>query len=116
MQRLRCCLHCYARCLCWLRIAAASTAAVVDPSGAMIANATVQAVDRAKDILLREAATGSDGLFRLQPLQPGTYTIRVRAPGIKELVQRDVVLDPSHVLDLGEMKTSLGAEQWKIGS
>src|SRR5919198_4863627 len=49
---------------------------VTDSQGAVIAGATVQAVDDAKGVVVRDTTSNSEGLFVLQPLQPGVYTVR----------------------------------------
>src|ERR1700687_5021463 len=49
---------------------------VTDAQGAVIAGASVQAIDQAKATVARQVTTSGDGLFVLQPLDPGIYTIR----------------------------------------
>ena len=87
---------------------------VVDPQGGVIPGATVMAVDEAKGVVMRDTTTGPDGLFLLQPLQPGTYTIRVNAKGMKDLESKGVVLDSRQVLSLGELRLSMGATTERI--
>ena len=81
---------------------------VVDSAGAVIAGATVQAVDQSKGNVVRETTTGSDGLFVLQPLSTGVYKVIVRARGMKELNKNEVHLDPYQKLDLGQLATAIG--------
>src|SRR5215472_2849474 len=81
----------------------------VDQQGAVVPGATVQAVDQQQGIVVRETTTDANGLFSLQPLQPGTYTLRVRAKGMRELRELDLRLDSRQVLGLGEVKLSIGA-------
>ena len=83
-------------------------ATVVDSAGAVIAGATVQAMDQAKGNVVRQTTTGADGLFVLQPLPSGVYRIIVRAKGMKELNRNDVHLDPYQKVDLGQLPTALG--------
>ena len=52
---------------------------VTDAQGAVIAGANVQALDQEKGVVARDATTNSEGIFVLQPLQPGNYTIKVQA-------------------------------------
>lgn len=85
------------------------TGTVVDPAGAVISDASVQAVDQGKGTVVFEIKTDADGLFRLGPLQPGTYSIHVRANGMKELRTKGLVLDSSQVLGVGELKLSVGS-------
>ena len=82
---------------------------VTDAQGAVIPGATVQAIDQAKGAVARQVTTSGDGLFILQALQPGTYTIRVQAKGMKGLERKDLVLDNRQVLGLGELKLQVGA-------
>ena len=81
---------------------------VVDSAGAVIAGATVQAVDQSKGNVVRQTTTGADGLFVLQPLPTGLYKIIVRANGMKELNRNDVHLDPYQKVDLGQLPTAIG--------
>lgn len=82
---------------------------VVDPSGAVIPGASVQAVDQTKGIVAADTKTDPDGRFQLQPLQPGTYTVSVHAANMKQLSKRDITLDPRQVLGLGTLGMSVGA-------
>ncbi len=82
---------------------------VTDAQGAVIAGATVQAVDLEKGVVARDATTNSEGIFVLQPLQPGTYTIQVQSKGMKNLQRTGVVLDNRQVLSLGELRLAIGS-------
>jgi len=82
---------------------------VVDPQARVIPGATVKAIDEEKGIVIRDTITTVDGRFLLQPLDPGTYTIRVSAKGMKDLEDRGVTLDSRQVLGLGELTMALGA-------
>src|SRR5437660_1162033 len=64
---------------------------VTDPSGAVVAGATVTAVNTATGAE-RSAVSSSTGTFDFQALQPGTYTISVDAKGFKKAVSRDIVV------------------------
>ncbi len=54
--------------------------AIVDPSGARVAGATVTATAKGFS-LTRSVQTNSQGEFRIEPLPPGNYEIKVEAPG-----------------------------------
>src|SRR5215469_10195522 len=82
---------------------------VVDQQGAVIAGARVEALDQEKGVVIRITTTGAEGLFNLQPLQPGIYTVRVHANGMKELSRPDLRLDSRQVMALGELRVALGA-------
>src|SRR5437868_6151208 len=64
---------------------------VTDPSGAVVAGATVTVVNAATGAE-RSAISNSTGTFDFQALQPGTYTISVDAKGFKKAVSRDIVV------------------------
>ena len=85
------------------------TGTVVDAAGAVIAGAKVQAVDQSKSVVVRQTTTGAEGFFRLEPLQPGTYSVHVEAGGMKGLDRRDVFLDSNQVLGLGQIAMQVGA-------
>jgi Carboxypeptidase regulatory-like domain/TonB-dependent Receptor Plug Domain len=105
-------------CLCALPALAQNSGSisgtVVDPQGAVIPGATVQAVDQAKGNVVIETVTGADGLFDLQPLQPSTYTIVVKAKGMKELRHAGVVLDPYSRLGIGQLQTAVGGSSEQV--
>ena len=81
---------------------------VVDSQGAVIAGASVQAIDQEKGTVARDTRSGAEGLFLLQPLQPGTYSVHIKAPGMKELVRDGLKLDPYQKLDLGQVGMAVG--------
>ena len=64
------------------------TGTVIDPSGAVVPNATVTATNNATNNATNEKTTqnsSSSGVFTLSPLNPGTYTVTFSAPGFKTL-------------------------------
>jgi len=64
---------------------------VVDPTGAVIPEATVTVRNVATNET-RTTMTTSDGLYRIPNLLPGTYTVRVEKSGFKTSVTSDVIL------------------------
>src|SRR5437588_5454346 len=64
---------------------------VTDPSGAVVAGATVTVTNAATGAE-RSAESNSQGVFDFQTLQPGKYTITVEAKGFKKAVSRDIVV------------------------
>lgn len=52
---------------------------VKDPSGAVIASATVEVIDEQTGKAERNLVTSSDGTFSATLLTPGTYTVQIRA-------------------------------------
>src|SRR5438067_2035237 len=67
------------------------TGTVTDPSGAVVAGGTVK-VTNAETGAERSAESNSQGVFDLQTLQPGKYTVTVDAKGFKRAVSRDIVV------------------------
>jgi len=56
------------------------TGRVTDNNGAVIPKATVQVVNDATNVLL-STETNTDGLYNIQSLNPGQYTVTVLSPG-----------------------------------
>src|SRR5215469_9119042 len=56
---------------------------VIDPTGAVLANAAVEAVSQETN-WSRATSTTADGLFRLTLLPPGAYSVIVSAPGFQK--------------------------------
>jgi hypothetical protein len=67
------------------------TGRVTDPSGATIANAQVQALNRSSQQTYPTKTTDKGDYF-IPYVLPGTYTVSVTAPGFKTQVQDNVVL------------------------
>src|SRR5258708_40329132 len=62
---------------------------VKDPSGASVANATVE-VSGASLIGTRKVKTGDTGEYRVTALPPGGDTVTVTAPGCRTFKQTDL--------------------------
>jgi hypothetical protein len=80
---------------------------VKDPTGAVIPNATIVLTSN-RTGTERKAQSGSEGLFTLASLDPGTYTLTVEAAGFKKHVQNNVVLSPSETKGL-DIRMEVGA-------
>jgi hypothetical protein len=98
---------------CFVFCASAQTGSiqgtVVDARGGVIPGATVKAIDQTKGIVVRATTSGLDGIFQLQPLLPGTYTIEITANNMKQLDRKEVVLDQNQHLGLGELAMAIGS-------
>jgi len=70
--------------------------------------AQVTAVDEEKGVLARQTTSGTDGFFNLPSLLRGRYTVRAELSGFKPVEQRGLVLDPGQVLDLRDVKLTVG--------
>jgi hypothetical protein len=73
------------------------TGTVVDTSGAAIANARVSIV-RTDTRFHFESVANNEGFYRVQSLQPGTYTVSFEAQGFKRLIEDNVMLRVGDVL------------------
>jgi hypothetical protein len=62
---------------------------VTDGEGAAIPNATVTVTNNATGIALTRQTTG-DGLYTVSPILPGTYTVKVKAQGFSDFIQRNL--------------------------
>jgi hypothetical protein len=64
---------------------------VTDPSGAVVSNATVTALDPSTGQVTRAKTTGA-GLYALPNLHPATYIVTVYATGFQKTVQKNVTV------------------------
>ncbi|HVG27833.1 MAG TPA: TonB-dependent receptor, partial [Acidobacteriaceae bacterium] len=67
---------------------------VTDPASRAVANADVTTVNEATRIA-RAGSTNAEGSFRVPLLTPGLYTVRIKASGFAEAVQREVQVTAS---------------------
>jgi hypothetical protein len=75
------------------------TGRVADPTGATVANVQVKLAQVETNFQFG-AVTNSEGIYRIQSLQPGTYQITFEASGFKRVVQRNVSLHTGDVLPI----------------
>jgi hypothetical protein len=75
------------------------TGRVVDSGGAVIANATVTGTNEETGIS-RTTTTTSDGLYRLDNLNPGTYDISVDATGFTKSIAKGLKLEIGNARDV----------------
>ena len=81
---------------------------LVDAAGATVPNAKVTAIDEARQIVARETTTDRGGTFYLRNLLPGSFTVKVEAPGFKALDRTEIKLDANQVLNLGALTLTIG--------
>jgi hypothetical protein len=62
-----------------------------DPNGAVVAGATVKITNRATNVS-RETLTMSEGNFRVDAVDPGEYTIEIKAAGFKTITLENVTV------------------------
>ncbi len=83
---------------------------VQDPSGAVVAGATVKAVQNATNSSSRTVANG-EGSFQLPGLSIGTYTVNVEAPGFVALKIENVLVQTGTQTPLGTLTLKIGASE-----
>ena len=66
---------------------------VTDPSGAVVANATLLVTSEATGVAVR-LTTKSDGFYSAEALTPGAYTVEADVPGFKRQTLQHVQVDP----------------------
>ena len=66
---------------------------VYDPQQAAVSGATVVLVNQATG-QEQSVTTGDDGAYQFPELEPGTYALRIGAPGFLTFVQNDIVFAP----------------------
>jgi hypothetical protein len=83
---------------------------ILDPSGAVVANATVTATNVNTGIVTTRPATGA-GFYNISPLTPGLYTVTVTATGFETFKQENFTIDGAHVSGLNvHLKTGSATE------
>src|SRR5580704_17276489 len=75
---------------------------VVDPANAAVANAPVTLTNNATNSS-RTAITDNAGTYRFLQVDPGTYTVPVKAPGFKAETQTGIVIAAQEVHSGGVM-------------
>jgi len=73
------------------------TGRVTDATGAAVPNVQVSVVQKENNFTF-SSVTNGDGIYRVQSLQPGTYTVSFQAGGFKRVVQDGLVLRVGDVL------------------
>ena len=74
-------------------VAATLNGTVTDPSGAAIAGATVELVDKRIQGSARTATTDKGGAYSLSNLPPATYAVTITAPGFKTQTTAELTLN-----------------------
>ena len=82
----------------WAQVALAGT--VKDASGAVLPGVTVEAASPALIEKTRSAVTDGTGQYRIESLQPGTYTITFTLSGFSTLKRDDVALSGTGVVTI----------------
>src|SRR6516165_8304978 len=82
----------------WAQVALAGT--VKDASGAVLPGVTVEASSPALIEKTRSAVTDGAGQYRIESLQPGTYSVTFTLSGFSTLKRDDVMLSGSGVIKI----------------
>jgi hypothetical protein len=91
----------------WAQSSSGTVTGRVIDSSAAIAEADVQLIDQAtKDT--RKVASTADGDFLFSNVQPGTFTLTIRAAGFKRLDKSDINLSASDRLAIGDVRLEVG--------
>jgi hypothetical protein len=83
------------------------TGTVVDPSGAAVPGAQVEARDL-ETLFITSAETNGDGIFSIPFLVPGNYRVSVTAKGFKQSVRDNLELHAGDKLQV-DLKVEIGA-------
>src|SRR5947209_7814107 len=81
---------------------------IEDTSGAIVRHATVSITQQDRDFT-QKMETNDQGGFRFLQLPPGTYTLRISAPGFKDVEKQNIVLENAGSVDLREINLPIGA-------
>ena len=83
---------------------------VKDPKGAAVTNATVSARDQVR-AFERATTANLDGEYRLKALPPGTYTVRVEAPGFAKVEAKDQIVNIGQLRELPIAMSVAGTQE-----
>jgi Carboxypeptidase regulatory-like domain len=83
---------------------------VVDSSGAAVPVATVTITETETNVRAT-AKSGSDGLFLIAGVLPGSYTLRVEAGGFETLVKTNLNLSAGERLETGQLQLQVGSQK-----
>ena len=90
------------------------TGVVTDPSGAVLANATITATDAAKGIR-RSVTTNANGAYHIVDLAPSNYDVGVAAGGFQTSIQKGVVVNVGQTVILDfHLKISTSAQEVEV--
>jgi hypothetical protein len=81
---------------------------VIDSSGSVVAGAEVRVTNQ-ESRSTRNFATNASGDFVFPDLEPGTYTLLVKAPGFRQSEKKDLHLAASDRLAIPDLQLEVGA-------
>src|SRR5215472_13900071 len=80
---------------------------VIDQQRALVPSATVTAIEATQQTSVM-SITNEQGAFVLAGLRPGTYNIRVEAPGFKRLDRTSIALNADEKLAIADLVMEVG--------
>jgi hypothetical protein len=86
---------------------------IVDPQGAVVANAQIKATHVSTGTVLNTKSDGA-GLFRFNLIPTGIYKIEVSAQGFKTAVENEVLVTAGDNRDVGLMKLAIGGGETTV--
>jgi hypothetical protein len=89
------------------------SATVVDRTGGVVPNAKVVLLNDATNGT-RETATTGAGVFNFPAIQPGSYTVKVSAPGLSTFERQGVVVTQGSVVGLGTITLQVAGTKQEV--
>ena len=80
---------------------------VTDPSGAVVAGATITATE-VDTSLARTTVSNQDGLYVISGLRPTRYTLSIEGRGFRQVTQSGIVLEANDTVTIN-VKLEVGA-------
>lgn len=103
-----CALVFLSSCLFGRTVSSSLVGTVLDPSSAVVPNASVTATDQETGAV-RTVITDSSGTFRFLNLTPGQYSLPVTVTGIKNITEKGITLAAQETRDVGKLTLTLGS-------
>jgi len=105
-------------CLCTARLSAQTvtgsmTGTVMDPDGGVIPGVSLKLISESTG-LVRETVSNDRGDFFFEAVPPDTYMLTVELAGFKKYEQKNVHLEPSDRLSVGQIRLQLGATSEQV--
>jgi hypothetical protein len=73
---------------------------VLDPNGAVIAGANITLTNVETNVS-RTTTTNSEGFYRFDAVDPGTYSVKINASGFSEVTKTNVPVQANQIADVG---------------
>src|SRR5450759_5613150 len=103
-----CALVFLSSCLFGQTVSSSLVGTVLDPSSAVVPNATVTATDQETGAA-RTVTTDSNGTFRFLNMAPGEYSLSITLTGFKSITEKGITLAAQETRDVGKLSLTLGS-------